>query len=191
MNKHLGFVVFPLLGAAVGALVVAPQLVHMRDGRQPATVTVQDVLAGTSPSREVELQAVGLPDRGLKETITTTSKSGTKTEVSFYMPLIDPAASPNEPTQLVLYSSRNELFDAIEAPNRPLLLQGTVRDVLWEGLPSDVRRDLEKLHPVAPTVKLLDTHPGLDHLAAYGGPLLGLVLGLFLASKRGAPAPEA
>ena len=58
--------------------------------------------------------------------------------------------------------------------------------MLWEGLSSEVKHELEALHPLSPEVKMLEMR-GIsnadDKLWAYGAPLAGLILGLLAASN--------
>ena len=63
--------------------------------------------------------------------------------------------------------------------------RGTVRDVLWEGMSSEVEKDLGEVHPLAKGVKLLELESSghFDDLAwGVGAPLAGLLLGLLAAS---------
>lgn len=184
MNEKLkAFLTVPPGLALVGALIAAPEIVHALDkGRTPATVA--QIAQGKLPSRNVDVTALVLANRGAQQVITR-AKSQNSPQVSFFMPIADEGVADG-PTLVVVHSFYNEVTDAAEHPDEPLRLEGTVRDVLWEGLEGDVKDQLEALHPLSPDVKLLELgrtqHAG-DALWAYGAPLAGLLLGLLYASS--------
>ena len=181
------FLLMPPAFALLGALIAAPHVVHVLDDRS-TVATVAEIAAGTLPSRNVTITALVLADRGLKETVTK-EKSQTSPRVSFYMPIADPGGAQG-PTQVVVHTFHFEVFDAAEHPDVPLTLEGTVRDVLWEGLDGDVKKDLAAQHPLSPDVKLLElrgTANADDKLWTFGAPLAGLLLGLLVASNFRAP----
>lgn len=184
MNEKLRtFLLLPSGLALLGALIAAPHIVHVLDG--PAvTATVAQVAEGKLPSRNVIVTARVIADRGLRYTVTK-KNSQVSPQTSFFMPMADPG-SEQQPSLLVAQTFHNEVFEAAEHPDRPLQFQGTVRDVLWEGLDSDVKEALEALHPLDPHVKLLELRgvgTATDWLWAYGAPLAGLFLGLLMASN--------
>lgn len=184
MNERLRTFLFVSLGfGAVGAVLGAPHALHLLD-RGSATATVAEVAAGKLGSRNVTVTAMVFADRGLREVVTK-QKSQTSPKVSFYMPIADPGAADG-PTQVVVHTWRDEVFDAAEHPERPAEFKGTVRDVLWEGLDGDVKKDLAALHPLADDVKLLElesTGQVDDVLWGVGAPVAGLLLGLLAASN--------
>ena len=176
------FLVAGLGMAAAGALIAAPQLWHFLD-RGGTAATVAEISAGKLSSRNVTVRALVLADRGLRE-IVTKKDSQTSPRVSFYMPISDPGA-PDGPTQVVVHTWSNEVFEAVEHPERPMEFRGTVRDVLWEGMSSEVEKDLGEVHPLAKGVKLLELESSghFEDLAwGVGAPLAGLLLGLLAAS---------
>ena len=185
------FLALPLLFALAGVLVALPQVVHTLDTGH-ADVTVQAIAEGPLPSRNVSVTALTFADRGLRQTLTR-DKSQVGPQVSFFMPIADRGFEA-APTRVVAQTFSNEVFDAAERPDEPIRFEGVVRDVLWEGLSGDVKRDLGALHPVARGAKLLEVRgPGTasDRLWAVGAPLLGLIIGLFAAANVRARAPEA
>ena len=187
MNEKLrAFLLLPPSFALIGALVAAPHVVHVFDERTATVATVAQIAQGKLTSRNVSVTALVLAHRGLRQVITT-EKSQASPRVSFFMPIADPGGEEG-PTLVVVQTFRNEVTDAAQHPEIPLRLEGTVRDVLWEGLESDVAKDLAKQHPLSPDVKLLElrgTGSADDKLWAYGAPLVGFILGLFAASKFG------
>ncbi len=184
MNERVRTFLFVTLGfTAVGALLGAPHVLHLLDrGRVPATVA--QLAAGKLPSRNVTVTAMVFADRGLREVVTK-QNSQTSPRTSFYMPIADPGAADG-PTQVVVHTWHDEVFDAAEHPERPIELEGTVRDVLWEGLDGEVKEDLAALHPLAGDVKLLELESSGhvdDLLWGVGAPLAGLLLGLLAGSN--------
>ncbi len=192
MNERVrAFLMFPPAMVALGALIAAPQIVHVLDTGS-TVATVEEIAAGKLSSRHVTVTAFGLPMRGLRQTVTEKKKEGNPT-VSFFMPIADRNGEQG-PTQVVVLSFRNEVTDAAEHPDRPLQFEGVVRDVLWEGLGSAVKRDLAAVHPLAPNAKLLELNAGGnfgDSLWAWGAPLAGLLFGLLAASNTKPKKPEA
>lgn len=190
MNERLrAFLLLPPGLALLGLALAGPHVVHALDDRS-TVATVADIAAGKLTSRNVKVTALVFADRGLRETVTK-QKSQTSPKVSFYMPIADVGGGAG-PTQVVVHTFHNEVFDAAERPDVPAEFEGTVRDVLWEGLGSEVKRDLEGLHPLSADVKLLElrgTGNADDKLWTYGAPLLGLILGLFLAAQGKPPKP--
>lgn len=169
--------------AAAGAVIAAPHLWHFLD-RGATAATVAEIAAGKLSSRNVTVRALVLADRGLREMVTK-KDSQTSPKVSFYMPISDPGAADG-PTQVVVHTWSNEVFDAVANPQQPMQFKGTVRDVLWEGMPSEIETDLADVHPLAKGVKLLELESSghFDDLAwGVGAPLAGLVLGLLAASN--------
>jgi hypothetical protein len=184
--KLRAFLLFPPGLALLGALVAAPHIVHVLDTGS-GTATVAQVAAGTLPTRNVTVTALARVDRGLR--LSDRKSRSLEEKTSFFMPLSDPGAADG-PTLVVVHTFYNEIFDAAERPDEPLQLEGTVRDVLWEGLESEVKEELAALHPLSPQVKLLELRGvpnGTDRLWSYGAPLFGLIIGLFLAANAGAP----
>ena len=192
MNERIkAFLLIPPGLALLGALIAAPQIVHLLD-RGSTQATVAQIAAGTLSSRNVTVTALAFADRGIKEVVTK-QKSQTSPKVSFFMPIADPGTDP-EGTLVVVQSYYNEVTDAAERPDMPIQLAGTVRDVLWEGLDGDMKKSLAAIHPLSPNVKLLDlarTGRFDDTLWGYGGPLVGLILGLFIAQGVKPKAPAA
>lgn len=192
MNEKLrAFLLLPPSFALAGALVAAPHLVHALD-KGSTVATVAEIAQGKLSSRNVSVTALVLADRGLRQVITK-EKSQTSPQVSFFMPIADPGGEQG-PTLVVVQTFRNEVFDAAEHPEIPIRLEGTVRDVLWEGLDGDVKKDLATQHALSPDVKLLEIHGTGnvdDRLWAYGAPLAGLILGLFAASSASQKKPVA
>ncbi|MDP2274881.1 MAG: hypothetical protein Q8K32_29335 [Archangium sp.] len=183
MNQKLrAFLLLPPSLALVGALIAAPHLVHALDG--PAVeATVAQIAEGRLPSRNVTVTAKVMADRGLRYTLTK-KNSQTSPKVSFFMPMVDPG-NEEAPTQLVAQTFHNEVFDAAEHPDEPLQFEGTVRDVLWEGLDSEVKEALESIHPLDPHVRLLELRgvgTASDRLWGFGAPLAGFLLGLLVAA---------
>ena len=102
------------------------------------------------------------------------------------MPIADPGAADG-PTQVVVHTFNEEVFDAAEHPDRPLQLQGTVRDVLWEGLEGAVKKNLAAQHPLSPEVKLLELHGVAnadDKLWTYGAAPAGFIFGLLAEEEE-------
>ena len=184
MNEKLrAFLLLPPGLALLGALLAAPHLVHVLDG-PPVDATVAQIAEGRLPSRNVRVTALVMFDRGLSYTLTRKNSQRTP-EISFFMPMADPG-SEQAPSRLVAQTFHNEVFDAAEHPGEPLEFEGTVRDVLWEGLDSDVKEELASLHPLDPHVKLLELRGvgnASDRLWSYGAPLAGFLIGLMVASS--------
>lgn len=171
---------FPPGFALLGALVAAPHIVHVLD-RGSATGTVGQISRGELPSRNVTVNALVHADRGIRLEVKEKDKAA---KVSFFMPVCDPGGD-QEPTQLVVHTYYNEVFDAAERPDEPMQFEGTVRDVLWEGLDGETKEMLAEAHPLAPNVKLLElrgTSNADDWLWGYGLPIAGLIFGLLAAS---------
>ncbi len=180
---------FPPGFALIGALVAAPHVVHVLD-RGSATGTVGQIARGELPSRNVIVTALVHADRGVR--LAVQEKDRREAKVSFFMPISD-QGSAQEPTQLVVHSYYNEVFDALDHPDEPMQFEGTVRDVLWEGLDGETKEQLAEAHPLAPNVKLLElrgTSNVDDWLWGYGAPLAGLIFGLLAASGT-QPKPPA
>jgi hypothetical protein len=186
-EKLRAFLMFPPGFALLGALVAAPHIVHLLD-RGSATGTVGQIARGELPSRNVTVNALVHADRGVRLAVQEKDKEA---KVSFFMPICD-QGSDQEPTQLVVHSYYNEVFDAVERPDEPMRFEGTVRDVLWEGLDSETKELLAEAHPLAPNVKLLElsgTSRVDDWLWGYGAPMAGLLFGLLAASGTQAKPP--
>lgn len=183
MNEKLkSFLLIPPGLALLGALIAAPQIVHLMD-RGSTQATVAQIAAGTLSSRNVTVTALAFSERGMSEVVTK-KNSQASPKVSFFMPIADPGTDP-EGTLVVVQAYYDEVTDAAERPDVPLQLEGTVRDVLWEGLDGDMKESLSAIHPLSSNVKLLDlARSGKfdDTLWGYGAPLLGLILGLFIAN---------
>lgn len=180
MNEKLrAFLLLPPGFALVGALIAAPQVVHLLDDGS-AVGTVGQIARGELPTRKVTVSALVLAERGVRMEVKEKDK---ETKVSFFMPICDPG-SEAEPTQLVVHTFHNEVFDAVERPDLPMQFEGTVRDVLWEGLDGETKELLAAAHPLSPDVKLLELRGSAspDWLWGFGAPLLGLILGLLAAS---------
>jgi hypothetical protein len=189
VNERLrAFLLYPPLFALVGAAVAGPHVVHVLD-RGSAMGTVGQVARGELPSRNVMVSGLVLAERGVRMEEVGQKNQGTK--VSFFMPVLDPGTEA-EPTQLVVHTHYNEVFDALERPDLPMQFEGTVRDVLWEGLDTETKELLAAAHPLSPDVKLLElkgTQKFDDVLWGYGAPLAGLILGL-LAASGAQPRPK-
>lgn len=103
-----------------------------------------------------------------------------------YYPVVPQGWQPGQPVHFVVQAWGCDLNEAI-GEAKPVITRGVVRDVLWEGLSSDVQRLLvEQGVPLAPDavlVELPNAHSTSVRLRAFGVPLLGLLLGLLAASK--------
>ena len=190
MNEKLrAFLLYPPAFALVGALIAAPHIVHVLD-RGSATGTVAQIARGELPSRNVSVTGKVLAARGVRMEVKEKDK---ETKVSFFMPISDPGDEAS-PTQVVVHTYYNEVFDAVARPDEPMQFEGTVRDVLWEGLDSETKELLAEAHPLSPDVKLLELRGSQsgEWLWGYGAPLLGLIVWLLAASGTQAQKrPEA
>ena len=184
MNEKVrAFLLIPPALALIGAVIAAPQIVHVMDSGS-TVATVAEIASGKLTSRNVTVTAFAFPMRGLRQVVTN-KKSQNEPAVSFFMPIADQPGEAS-PSLVIVESFRNEVSDAAERPDVPQQYEGTVRDVLWEGLDSAVKRDLETVHPLSPQVKLLRLRGGRDFgdfAWAYGLPLMGFFLGLLAASN--------
>lgn len=188
MNEKLrAFLMLPPSFALIGAILVAPHIVHVLDSGS-AVGTVGQIARGELPSRNVKVSALVLAERGVRLEVREKDK---ETKVSFFMPISD-QGEQDAPTQVVVHTFHNEVFDAVERPDVPIEFEGTVRDVLWEGVDSETKELLAQSHPLSPNVKLLElkgTSNADDWLFGYGAPIAGLILGLLAASGT-QPKPQ-
>lgn len=191
-------VVLPLGLAVLGALVFAPNFVHALDaGAAALSADAPDV--ASLPSRNVSVTGYPRLEVAVRQTVTR-ENSQNSPEISMYYPVVPQGWDPSQPVHLVVQAWGYNLNEAIDATGaaRPVTQKGRVRDVLWEGLPSDVRRLLtEQGVQVAPDAVLIEldgAYSTSDRLRAYGAPLLGLLLGLvvaFRARREEQPPPPA
>lgn len=195
MNPLVRFVALPLGLALLGALIVAPNVVHVLDrGQADVAADAPDLAA--LPSRNVRLTGYPHLEVAVRQTVTRKDSQSTP-EISMYYPVVPQGWAPGQPVHFVAQAWGFDLNEAIGATGdgKPVTAVGTVRNVLWEGLPSDVPRLFEEqgvpLAPDAVLVELAGAHSTSDGLRAYGAPLLGLLLGLIAASqaKRERPSP--
>lgn len=184
-RQLLAFLTLPLAGLAVGALVGLPQLVHMFDEHQRAEVSVEQIAAGTIPSRNVSVSALLRGADGVREDMTPGEDSQASPTRDFYLPIITPGSDPAAPYVVIVKTHGLEIFEAFEHPETPVMLEGRVRNVAWEGVGREVRTLLASAHPIADQLVLLEMTPGSDAPAGYGFPLLGLIIGLFAAAQVG------
>lgn len=187
MHPLLRFVAVLLGLSAIGALVVLPNVVHVLD-HGTASISADAADPASLTSRNVQLTGFPHLEVAVRQTVTR-EDSQSSPEISMYYPVVGQGWAPGQPVRFVAQAWGYDLNEAIGATGegRPVTHVGTVRDVLWEGMPSDVPRLFEEqgvtLAPDAVLVELRGAHSTSDRLRAYGAPLLGLLLGLIVAGQ--------
>lgn len=143
MSERLKVILVTLgLVSAITVVALAPKIIHAFDSGEE-TVTVEKLTAGYKPkTRNLIVEGRLQPEYRVERVVT--DKRGRTRSRRTYVPIVPGGWLANDPIHVV-YGTKTWITFSLERMAAQPKHKGVLRDVLWEGLPSQVKERFEKL----------------------------------------------